>query len=989
MPRAGHRRHFLGYLWCGLGLRDHPEELADLWRLVELAWQWNPLTAEDWALLGRLDCTGETNRAQRNHRRNHIRRAADPTTAQEAPSNPSPVQGQVAAPPESDSQASLAAAASEVVDPALPSSSAGPLAVRGAAPPASKYAAADLAAPLQTQRRRWPLVAGLGLLVVAAVVSFFALPPRLDQAEGMGPVNLSFESGRLEPWVVAGSQRCAVVQQDARRAKEGSHFLRIDPRQGRCTALRYRLAFGLEAGDLIRFGIWARAAAPGIQSIGLALFEEGAAAVEHPPHPVDSGHWRCLEAALTVAAGMQGPIYADIRLPDAGMEGVELDLAAITINGGSLCAAETPHLVDSDFEDSRETLAWTFAGQPCSWSWIEESTQAQSGRAFVRIRHDESGCGLLFQEATAAPGATYRARLWLRAAGDQPLRATWMLNAAGSPALVARQPVVLLDKEWRCVETTLPVTGSHGSSDRLRTTLILETAGGHYDLDNAALMSGEDALCPPQEPLLNPGFEAGATVTPWETIGDCVLSVQHDLIRARRGRHYLQIVKDEGCHSLFQDVYAPLAVGDLRTFSLWVRSPHAPHANGRLALWAIGARNEQRFLDFTLEGSAWTCLQVTLPVAYPGHRHWRAELYLYADGAEYHLDDASLTPGDLGRCPDALYFVRRFTLLPRTVPHPGETISGLVVVENESGIPVDRRHQIHLWLAQEPYGAPMGTEANALVTVPPLGAGEISGPLYFDLRLPQPLATGQPYYMVYEFASFRANMDDVRASRQRLPLHPQPCAEGSFYCDIPDGFWAQQEVEALYQAGITTGCRTDVKPYAGLPFCPHQLLWLDYLAVFLLRHRHGPGYQPAAVYRGIYEDVPATRLRVLYLEELHDHLGAIERANCRQLGAKPVACLEMPMLRRDLLRYISSYLQIQPEPGVPHHFMDLTGDTEIAALANHLWATGILPQDDPGCPNHATGPRFCPDEPARRVDAAVWLARALGLVEVTPHRTQP
>jgi len=66
-------------------------------------------------------------------------------------------------------------------------------------------------------------------------------------------------------------------------------------------------------------------------------------------------------------------------------------------------------------------------------------------------------------------------------------------------------------------------------------------------------------------------------------------------------------------------------------------------------------------------------------------------------------------------------------------------------------------------------------------------------------------------------------------------------------------------------------------------------------------------------------------------------------------------------------------------------YVDLIDNPQLGAIASRLHALGILPDRDPNCPDLGFGPRFCPDEPARRVDAAVWMARAFGLVPVTPR----
>ena len=61
------------------------------------------------------------------------------------------------------------------------------------------------------------------------------------------------------------------------------------------------------------------------------------------------------------------------------------------------------------------------------------------------------------------------------------------------------------------------------------------------------------------------------------------------------------------------------------------------------------------------------------------------------------------------------------------------------------------------------------------------------------------------------------------------------------FVDVPssDSFWLW--IEALFQAGITTGCGANP-----LAYCPGQSVSAAQMAVFLLRSIHGAGYQPPA-----------------------------------------------------------------------------------------------------------------------------------------------
>jgi hypothetical protein len=87
-------------------------------------------------------------------------------------------------------------------------------------------------------------------------------------------------------------------------------------------------------------------------------------------------------------------------------------------------------------------------------------------------------------------------------------------------------------------------------------------------------------------------------------------------------------------------------------------------------------------------------------------------------------------------------------------------------------------------------------------------------------------------------------------------------------------------------------------------------------------------------------------------------------------------CPQAPLLREDLLRILVTALEITPAEGSASHFVDLADAPELSAPATTAWQAGILPDADPACPDLGVGPRFCPQEPARRIDGAVWMVRA-------------
>ncbi len=949
IPSSSWRAPLRRYLWCALGLHARPAEFAALWEAIAIAWEWPPLTEVDWQELRSLVCDGATGALP----------AADPAPLLAA----TPPDGQAAAP--------------------LPV----PLPAPEAAP-----------APPRTLPRRLivaGVVAGALAVVILAAAAFMpdfivANPLFGDgQPPAVTHANLGFEATQsLAPWSVAGDEACAQRVADATAAYNGGHFLRIDTGAAVCASLRYDLPNPPAPGATAHFAVWARAADERTESVELVLWQgrqtggEPALGTMQTAHfTVDDAAWRCLEVALPIDAPATDLLRAEIYFDAAAPAQLDLDAASIQFDGQSACQRQTPRLVNPSFESGARHLGWSFLQEGrCDWEVVTGATGSHAGRRYLRIERSTPECASLYQDLPTAPtpGVTYRASVWVRAAGDEPVQATWALWALGAETVDARQTIVATG-EWRCVETALATPLD--AFDRLRAELYFDTPEAIYAIDDAQLATGEKSLCPPQELLLNPGFEA-ATAAPWAEIQRCLVTPEAGA--AHSGAGFVRAEKTAECASLFQDVFAAIAPGDAATFSIWLRAAGATPARGRLALRAIGADNELVEQPFILTDANWSCLELSLETQLAGHVHWRPEIYFSSEGALYDLDDAELVRGPAGACPQTHYAVQRLAWLPGAVAYPGSGISGVVEIENLAEGATTWPATLRYWLAATRNGPPLFDEASGVLTVPPLAAAANSGPLYFDLALPPALEAGKTYYLMLDTGATAATLP-ASQRRRALPLTLEPCAADALFCDIPTGFWAQSEAEAWYATGITSGCRSETQPYRDLPFCPQQTLSADTAAIFLLRHRIDPAFRPTQPYRGLYADVPESHRRSLWIEALHDAIGFVARSNCPQVAGEVRFCPQAPLLREDLLRFLAAAVQLEPATGIASHFVDLAGDAELAELATAAWQTGILPDDDPACPDLGVGPRFCPQEPARRIDGAVWMMRAFADHPIEPQ----
>jgi hypothetical protein len=87
-----------------------------------------------------------------------------------------------------------------------------------------------------------------------------------------------------------------------------------------------------------------------------------------------------------------------------------------------------------------------------------------------------------------------------------------------------------------------------------------------------------------------------------------------------------------------------------------------------------------------------------------------------------------------------------------------------------------------------------------------------------------------------------------------------PPATTGVFDDVPTGSWAAAWIEQLAREGITSGCGPSV-------YCPDMQVTRGQMAVFLLRAKHGPAYQPPAA-TGQFVDVPVDTPMAGWIEQL-------------------------------------------------------------------------------------------------------------------------
>jgi hypothetical protein len=90
-----------------------------------------------------------------------------------------------------------------------------------------------------------------------------------------------------------------------------------------------------------------------------------------------------------------------------------------------------------------------------------------------------------------------------------------------------------------------------------------------------------------------------------------------------------------------------------------------------------------------------------------------------------------------------------------------------------------------------------------------------------------------------------------------------PAATGTMFTDVPASQPSVTWIEQLAHEGITDGCSTSPPQY-----CPDAPVTRGQMGVFLLRAKHGAGYQPPTATGTMFADVSASHPYAKWIEQL-------------------------------------------------------------------------------------------------------------------------
>jgi hypothetical protein len=177
--------------------------------------------------------------------------------------------------------------------------------------------------------------------------------------------------------------------------------------------------------------------------------------------------------------------------------------------------------------------------------------------------------------------------------------------------------------------------------------------------------------------------------------------------------------------------------------------------------------------------------------------------------------------------------------------------------------------------------------------------------------------------------------------------------------DVPPGDLYYPFVRRLIVNEVTGGCT----PFS---YCPDDLVTRAQMAVFLLRSKEGPTYEPPPATGTVFTDVPIDGFAAAWIEELsHRNI----TAGCEVNLYCPDAANTRAQMAVFLLVTLEGMAYVPPDAmGV---FADVPVSSPYARWVEEIHERGITA----GC--DAT--LFCPDDPVLREQMAVFLSVTFNL----------
>ena len=180
------------------------------------------------------------------------------------------------------------------------------------------------------------------------------------------------------------------------------------------------------------------------------------------------------------------------------------------------------------------------------------------------------------------------------------------------------------------------------------------------------------------------------------------------------------------------------------------------------------------------------------------------------------------------------------------------------------------------------------------------------------------------------------------------------------FLDVPEGAFAGQYIQAVYDAGVTAGCGPRV-------YCPSTATTRAQMAVFLLKASQGSAYAPPPCSGTVFDDVPCTG--GVFDPWIEDLAGRGITGGCGGQSYCPGASVTRAQMSAFLLKTEHGFDYVPPAcQGV---YGDVVCPSLFADWIEQLAAENVTA----GC----GGTNYCPASPVTRAQMAVFLTKTFSL----------
>jgi hypothetical protein len=195
-----------------------------------------------------------------------------------------------------------------------------------------------------------------------------------------------------------------------------------------------------------------------------------------------------------------------------------------------------------------------------------------------------------------------------------------------------------------------------------------------------------------------------------------------------------------------------------------------------------------------------------------------------------------------------------------------------------------------------------------------------------------------------------------------IAIVDKKCASYDYhtFLDVPYNYWTWRWIEALENAGVTSGC-------GGSKYCPEGPMTRDEMAVFLLRAKEGGGYVPPACTTPMFADVPCSNSYAPWINEL------VRRGVTAGCGGGNY-CPTTSVTRNQMAVFLLATLQgpgWSPPACTSPVFADMPCSSPFAPWVNELVRRGVTA----GC----GGGNYCPADVVNRAQMAVFVSTNFSL----------